>query len=122
MEINVYSIVDKVIQAQNKSIIVRWAVPGEPPLTGNDKAKQECWTITIANDPDEYFQTLDKKYKGKATHSFKFEISSIEEGVQLCKDLYKHFGSEEEEAIIVSPKVDATKPLFFAIHIHYHFI
>lgn len=113
-------ILQEIHEHQRKSVVVRWPSPGGPALPKDDQVKSESWAITIANDPEEYFKLLDTKFSRKATHTFKFELASAEQGIELAQGLYKHHELPEED-IELGPDVDVSKPLFLAVHIHYLF-
>lgn len=110
-----YEIINQINTERKKHVIIQWnATQGKKSeITG------ECWGLTLTNDPDKYFADMNAKHKGRATHCTKFKVNSVEEGIQLCKGLYKEHGEPETEMPLPND-IDVNKELFLAIHIHYH--
>ncbi|PBQ30310.1 hypothetical protein CNR22_00550 [Sphingobacteriaceae bacterium] len=99
--------------------------PGEKtlevlPISDLSVHKREFWSLSVTADPGSYFVSMDKKFMNKSSWTCKFPIKDLEEGIKLCADLSKDFGT-------LPCKMDALKQLnsreqlFLAIHIHPEF-
>lgn len=117
MSLQVTEIIDAIEAAQEKSVIIEWN-PLSPSDKGPREAPMQAWSLTIANNPEKYFDILNRKFARKATNSFKFKLDSIEHGIELARSLFKYYNLEEDE-IVVAPEVRSDVELFLAIHIHY---
>jgi len=75
------------------------------------------WSVSLTNDPDEYFQS--RKLEGKYQHTFTFPVNSIDEGIGLCKEIYDYHGADIMEIPETFNDLDTNQKIFLAIDITY---
>jgi hypothetical protein len=90
------------------------------PIKDLDIHKQEIWSLSITNSPEEYFADMDKKYKNKTAYYCKFLLQDLSEGLRLCRELSQDFGTQPCE-MSSSLLENVGKALYLVIHIHPEF-
>lgn len=89
------------------------------PVIANSEIVHE-WTIQITNEPERFFAEMDRKYKRNATRTKKVEVFSVEEGIRICRDIYRLCDCNPEE--VEFPEINSSRtPLFICLHIRYSF-
>lgn len=90
------------------------------PPDGLNVHKRDIWNLSITSKPGDYFSSMAARNMSKTSYSYKFQIASLEEGKELCRELSKDFGTPPCEICFVND-LHPAEPVYLAIHIHPEF-